>query len=339
MVHLSSHSRSTNWYHSFIDNLPVAIIRTTFEGRVVLCNKLAIELFGFDSKEELVGSSIIDLYQDKRNRGIYIQKILEKGFLKDSIIGFIRKNGTPIWCSSTSRVIQDTDGTIEFIDAVFRDITSELGPQSQTIQLNELDNQIVNFVLHCDSNGNIINVLSENDILYGYCRDELRHNIDEIFTQRYKGYFKLITDQIDQRGKDKGLFSIFDTEKNVRHVEYYAKKSDQNGISFYEIIARDITETLLLHKSKVDRQKFQGILELAGGVSHQINQPLTIINNLINDIQNEVDRDHVAYPKIIFLQEQVKSLNAIVKKVGNIKKYASMDYVGGLKIVDIDRAS
>jgi hypothetical protein len=32
-------------------------------------------------------------------------------------------------------------------------------------------------------------------------------------------------------------------------------------------------------------------------------------------------------------------LNDIIRKVANIHQYAAMDYVGGVKIVDIDNAS
>ncbi len=32
-------------------------------------------------------------------------------------------------------------------------------------------------------------------------------------------------------------------------------------------------------------------------------------------------------------------MNEIAKKISNIKKYKAMDYVAGVKIVDIDKAS
>jgi hypothetical protein len=39
------------------------------------------------------------------------------------------------------------------------------------------------------------------------------------------------------------------------------------------------------------------------------------------------------------MQAQIHKLNDITKKVGNIKKYEAVDYVAGVKIVDIDKAS
>ncbi len=43
--------------------------------------------------------------------------------------------------------------------------------------------------------------------------------------------------------------------------------------------------------------------------------------------------------KIVSIDQQIKKLNDITKKIGNIKKYKAMDYVAGIKIVDIDKAS
>ena len=58
-----------------------------------------------------------------------------------------------------------------------------------------------------------------------------------------------------------------------------------------------------------------------------------------------LDSDYVDYTDKItqiggelYLQ-QWDNINEIVKKVGGIKKYEAMDYVAGIKIVDIDKAS
>ena len=42
---------------------------------------------------------------------------------------------------------------------------------------------------------------------------------------------------------------------------------------------------------------------------------------------------------ILKVYNQIKHLNEIGKKIKGINKYESIDYVGGLKIVDIDRSS
>ena len=78
---------------------------------------------------------------------------------------------------------------------------------------------------------------------------------------------------------------------------------------------------------------------MAGGVAHRLNQPLTIINNQINEIMSEIKQDKRLHDQIVKIQNQIKKLNDITDKLGRIKKYEAMDYVAGIKIVDIEKSS
>ncbi len=114
---------------------------------------------------------------------------------------------------------------------------------------------------------------------------------------------------------------------------------DDDGIVvFLDGLVRDITEEIE-NKEQSTKEKFQGVLEMAGGVAHSLNQPLTIINNLLSEVLSDLHPDDRNQKKIVKVHDQIQKLNAIVKKIGGIKKYRAMDYVAGIKIVDIDKAS
>ncbi len=114
---------------------------------------------------------------------------------------------------------------------------------------------------------------------------------------------------------------------------------DDDGIVvFLDGLVRDITEEIE-NKERSTKEKFQGVLEMAGGVAHSLNQPLTIINNLLSEVLSGLHPDDRNHQKIMKVDDQIQKLNTIVKKIGGIKKYRAMDYVAGIKIVDIDRAS
>jgi len=78
---------------------------------------------------------------------------------------------------------------------------------------------------------------------------------------------------------------------------------------------------------------------MAGGVAHKINQPLTIINNLINEVLSDLEAESKPYENMTKIHNQINKLNDIAKKIRGISRYEAMDYVGGIKIVDIDKAS
>jgi len=86
--------------------------------------------------------------------------------------------------------------------------------------------------------------------------------------------------------------------------------------------------------------RFKGVLEMAGGVAHLMSQPLTIATNLLNELV--ADAGAAGGPlekKIVKIQDQIEKINEITRKIANIHKYATMDYVAGVRIVDIDRAA
>ena len=67
--------------------------------------------------------------------------------------------------------------------------------------------------------------------------------------------------------------------------------------------------------------------------------PLTLINNYLSEILSEPDNQKKNYRRILKVQEQINKLIETVKKISSIKKYETMEYVAGIKIVDIDKAT
>jgi PAS domain S-box-containing protein len=86
-------------------------------------------------------------------------------------------------------------------------------------------------------------------------------------------------------------------------------------------------------------EKLEGVLEMAGAVAHRLNQPLTIVNNLLVEVLSDLAPDGWIYSKVLAIQNQIQKMNEIAKKISSIKTYEAMDYVAGIKIVDIDKAS
>jgi C4-dicarboxylate-specific signal transduction histidine kinase len=78
---------------------------------------------------------------------------------------------------------------------------------------------------------------------------------------------------------------------------------------------------------------------MAGGVAHKLNQPLTVISNLLNEVLNNMPQDSTNHHKLEKVHKQLEKLNEITKKIASVKKYEVIDYVAGVRIVDIDKAS
>jgi len=111
---------------------------------------------------------------------------------------------------------------------------------------------------------------------------------------------------------------------------------DDDGLALYfDGILREIGQEIE-EKEKMAHEKLQGALEMAGGVAHSLNQPLMIINNLYRQVLADMTPGNKNYERMERIHKQVLLLNEIVKKIGYITKYETVDYVGGESIVNLD---
>ena len=136
------------------------------------------------------------------------------------------------------------------------------------------------------------------------------------------------------------MLTISEAGGKTRHLQFDARFVRDDGPDHHiRFTARDVTEKLKKEREQKATEKFRGVLEMAGGVSHRLNQPLTILNNLIDDLAAEVTSGSPGHNMVMMMQQQLTKMNDITRKISNVKKYAAIDYVAGIKIVDIDKAS
>ena len=103
--------------------------------------------------------------------------------------------------------------------------------------------------------------------------------------------------------------------------------------------------TIELHQRKkaeieaLERQKFQGALEIAGAVCHELNQPLQSVLIYSELMMTGTSKDHLMHGYLKQMIEQIKRMGNITKKLMRITAYETKEYVQGRKILDIHKAS
>jgi phosphoserine phosphatase RsbU/P len=93
-----------------------------------------------------------------------------------------------------------------------------------------------------------------------------------------------------------------------------------------------------LQKQMQERERLQGVLEMAGAVCHEINQPLQIAAGLSEILLLDVSAEDSSYAPLKKIQTQVHRIGRLTRKIMQITKYQSKSYLKG-HIVDIDKAS
>ena len=329
------------WYVEMMDNIPLGIYRTTLEGEIVFCNKTFAKIFGFDSRKELTDYKIIELYQNKKDRGNLIKAIIEKGYVEGFPVPMKRRDGTPIWCAVTSEGVFDGDSIVVFLDGVIIDITREMKDQDIATRLDEIISKSKDFIITVDLHGGLIDINKAGADFIGIHREELIGKpLIELIVPRHKDLFHLFLSNIRKDGHEDGILKVRDENGTEHYIEFEGSLVKKGGRPHHiKGLGRDITDRLRRQRERLSKEKFQGVLEMAGGVAHRLNQPLMIINNLLDEVLSDLHSDDRNYPKIMKAYNQIKELNEISKKISEIKKYKVIDYVGGIRIVDIDKAS
>jgi PAS domain S-box-containing protein len=96
----------------------------------------------------------------------------------------------------------------------------------------------------------------------------------------------------------------------------------------------DISQRKEAEKETYERERLQGVLEMAGAVCHEINQPLQAILGYSELLLMNPESD-MSYNNLNSIKSQVTRLGKITKKLSNITQYKTVDYPGNTKIVDI----
>ncbi len=143
-------------------------------------------------------------------------------------------------------------------------------------------------------------------------------------TGEHKATEFLIEDESYREG-DGGRWYLLSVTPNPR-LEYIA------------VLAIDITEIKEAQKSLADKERLEGALEMAGTIAHQFSQPMQALV-LHCDLLSREDLSAQKRKEIIrSMTEQVERLGQLIHEITGITRYATMDYPGSIRILDLENA-
>lgn len=112
--------------------------------------------------------------------------------------------------------------------------------------------------------------------------------------------------------------------------------------TFVLCVARDIAERKKAEEERLNFERLQGVLEMAGAVCHELSQPLQIISGFIDMLSMDLKEDDPQYikPNEIYneIHNEIQRMSKMNKKIMKITKYETKEYLNSI-IIDIDKSS
>lgn len=97
----------------------------------------------------------------------------------------------------------------------------------------------------------------------------------------------------------------------------------------------DISERKLAEAEKIKNEKLKGVLEMAGAVCHELNQPLQALVGYSELIMMDHKPGDQLSKDMQSIKKNVERIARITHRLASITSYKTVDYPGNKKIVDI----
>lgn len=211
----------------------------------------------------------------------------------------------------------------------------------------ELVQSVNSFILRIDPRGNLTFLNEYAQLFFGYAEDQLIG----------KNLIGTIMPETDSHGRDHVALLQDITQNPERYATNESENVKNNGTRVWVAwthkairddkgvliemlcVGNDITGRKKTHDERLQREKLQGVLEMAGAVCHEMNQPVQVIATYSELLVKDLPDTDPNYTYLNMINEEVFRMKKISEKLQGITKYETRDYIEGSKIIDLDRAS
>ncbi len=110
-------------YRTLFERNLAGVFRTTVDGKILECNDAFAKILGYGGRVDILNKRSIDLYFNEKDRDVYLEDLLTRGFLTNYEICHKRKDGSKVWVLANVTLTNDDEGNPEHIEGTFIDIT------------------------------------------------------------------------------------------------------------------------------------------------------------------------------------------------------------------------
>ena len=342
-------------YRSLFERNLAGVFRTAIDGKYLDCNEAYARIYGYASREEVLGSNVVQDYLDPSDRKERLSRLRTNTTITNSEAPMRRRDGSLIWVLNNVSLQQDERGN-EFIDGIVLDVTERKLAEGKILDWKnryeaalQASGQII-YEWRPQSNqatfgGNL-------EAILGYTPEDLA---------AVPGLWRELIHPEDLEGYAKEVNRVLALGRDTLHIEYrmrnksgqYITVRDEGRLTrdkqgkLGQIVGyiTDVTEQRTLESQLLQAQKMEAVGRLAGGLAHDFNNLLTVIKGYCHMVSEEpspaervranvshidaaaeraasltrhllaFSRKQVLQPKIIDLNELILNLDKMLRRL------------------------
>ncbi len=286
-------SRSETRYRRLVETSPDGIVLTDLEGRIILANNQAIELYGVTKLEEMQGvnyQSFVpqeDLERARENT----KKVFELGVVRDQEYNLLRKDGTIFSAAVNVSRIDDAAGNPVALMSVIRDITK----RKEVEEKQKLSEMLYRTIFESTGTSNMIvdvnkvvkMINSKFEELTNYTKDEIENKMkwSEFLSEDEVSRFEKLQ---ELHFKDRSLapdnFETFISIKDGSRKDVFITINDIPESTDFIVTLVDITKMKEAENKLEETANLYKTLSEATGTGVAIIREDTIIEYINNQI-------------------------------------------------------
>jgi PAS domain S-box-containing protein len=294
-----SQERLERMFESVTDGIVV----TTLDGTVLKVNERAAQMMGYASDDELLGKSCFDCVapSDHQKMANNMQRVIKEGLIKSQEYTLRKADGTEFPAELSTNVIKDASGKVIGLITIARDITER--KQMEKLFKTVTNSSPVGIYIIQDGKFQMVNPQFQK--LTGYTEEELlgKDSLDLILAEDRdmvrKNAVKMLKGErtspyqfrvVNKAGEGRWVM------ETVTSISYRGRRAILGN--YMDITERRQTEE---REKQLEQElnlagRLASIGQLAAGVAHEINNPLTGVIGfshlmLSRDIPNDIKQD------------------------------------------------